>query len=103
MKLFVISEEGVKEYLSVITSNRAQLKSRIGEYFTVKGEYYSIDDVHAEANEDNTTTAMAVGGALGLFGGIAGVLAGGIIGGLVGNSSKENDENAVKLFNESFV
>lgn len=104
MKLYVIAPDSKKIYINVTANSRYELLEEIGgEYFSVNGVNYSVNDVYAEKGSDNTALGMVIGGALGLFGGTPGVLLGGAIGGALGKNSDDAESKAVRIFNSRKV
>lgn len=102
MKLYVKNKfTGQKTYLKQSASSRKELVERIGSpRFKFDNQVFSVSEVQAESS-DNTATAMAAGGVLGVVGGVPGVVIGGLIGALLGKSSDEEDKEKTEKFNRS--
>lgn len=75
---------GEKEVLDISPETRQHLAQKIGFEFSVKGEYYTIDNLNAESSSNDTAGGAVIGGLLGLLGGGTGVIVGGIAGGIIG-------------------
>lgn len=104
MKLFVRDSNNKKIYIRKVARTRYELAMKIGgKTFTLRGRRYSVNEVHAEAENSDTAAGAIIGGLLGMLGGPIGVLTGGTLGGLIGNSSESGENNAVRTFNRSRV
>ena len=105
MKLFVVSKISSKKIdLKVKVPTRSAFSRLIkGDHFKVGNELFSVGEVQAEKDINNTTAGALIGGTLGLFGGAPGVFIGGVIGGLVGKDSDDKEERQVAAFNGSRV
>lgn len=102
MKLFVYNQYNQKVYLNLSASTRQGLANKIGSRTFYLGENrYTVNEVWAEKDSNNTATGAVVGGLVGALGGPIGILAGGLLGGLFGNDSDEKEAANVKKFNQS--
>lgn len=104
MKLYVINPStNSKLYLKHQSSTRRELVKDLGsESFAIGDMKYSVHDVHAESS-DNTASAMATGGLIGVAGGVPGVVIGGILGALFGKASDDEDKAKADAFNRSVL
>lgn len=104
MKLFVVNPNTQsKHYLKHQSRNRNELVKELGsEIFSIGGTRYSVHDVQAESS-DNTASAMATGGVIGVAGGVPGVLIGGFLGALFGKASDNEDKAKADTFNRSVL
>ncbi|WP_046006076.1 hypothetical protein [Pseudoalteromonas rubra] len=102
MKLYVKNPStGEKIYLKQTALTRQELAAQLGAYkFSVDGQIFSVSDVLAESSE-NTASAMAAGGVIGVVGGVPGVILGGLIGALLGKGSDDEDKVQSENFNRS--
>lgn len=105
MKLYVESKvTGKRYYLRKSAATRQELVRQIGRPdFRVGNETFSVKDVTAERNFDNTAIAMALGGVIGIVGGAVGVAAGTVIGGIVGNGVDKKETEEIESFNGSKI
>ncbi len=103
MRLYVVNKLGKKVILDVIAPDRKQLASKIGQEFSVKGFWYSVNDVFAESSGNDTAGGAIIGGLLGLFAGGVGVIIGGVAGGVIGGIIDENEQENINHFNKSIV
>jgi hypothetical protein len=105
MKLFVIdSATQQKIYLNLIASTRTELATLVGSpWFSLSGQSFYVNNVIAEADENNITSGAVFGGLIGLLGGPIGILVGGLIGGILGNEGDEGEKQKVNYFNSSRV
>lgn len=102
MKLFVTDNRHQKVYLNLIARTRQELASKIGSRnFFLANKMYSVSQVVAEKDSNNTATGAVVGGLVGAFGGPVGILVGGFLGGLLGNSTDDDEALLVNTFNSS--
>ena len=102
MKLFVVNQNNQKVYLNLIAPTRQSLAAQIGgRKFLLGQSVYSVTDVCAENDTNDTATGAVVGGVIGVLGGPVGVLIGGLLGGLLGNSSDDQETSSVNNFNRS--
>jgi hypothetical protein len=103
MKLYVVNPNTKKKvYLNLIASTRHGLANQIdGENFYLGDNLYSVSDVCAEYESNNTATGVVVGGAVGALYGPVGIIIGGLLGGLIGNSSDVKEIVRVRRFNNS--
>jgi len=95
--------------LSLKANNRGSMRMLLhGDYFRVQcgtctqQDIYSVNDVIAQEDSNETATGALVGGLVGLLGGPLGVFIGGGIGAMIGNGSDTEERNRVKNFNESW-
>lgn len=102
MKLFITDAQGVKRYLNATAVSRAELSEKLGgEYFSMDGTTYNVNQVFAEKSSNSMPASTVIGGALGLVGGMPGVLLGGALGALLGNESDKKDDTSITVFNRS--
>ena len=102
MKLYVIDRHGEKVGLDITANSRRDLAIVIGsKRFTVDGTYYTVDDVYAESNNNDTAGGAVLGGLLGLLGGGVGLVIGGVVGGLIGSSRDQEEMKKIQHFNNS--
>ncbi len=102
MKLYVIDDSNNKIYLNLSASNRSELRSTIGsEKFFLREKQFSVFDVKAENEMNNSLTGAIVGGTVGALGGPVGILIGGLVGGVLGNTTDEKENARVNSFNNS--
>lgn len=102
MRLYVFDRKNNKVYLNLVVSTRQNLARQIGSrYFYLGNTRYSVNDVFAEIENDNTAPGALIGGALGLLGGPIGVAVGLALGGILGNSTNDDETLKVKRFNTS--
>ena len=102
MKLYVLDNRGNKVYLSIKASTRSELARIIGSRcFTIRGQYYCVEDVMAEPDSGNLLAGSIIGGTLGLIGGPVTALLGGLAGGYLGNQKDEEERIKVMRFNNS--
>ena len=101
MKLYVVNRLGQKVVLDIVAKTRNELAFKIGYNFQVHGEEYSVQDVKAEASNNDTAGGALLGGFLGLLGGGVGVLVGGLAGGIIGGIRDEQENQEIKNFNRS--
>jgi hypothetical protein len=102
MRLFVIDPRtNKKTYLKKSARTRKELSKMIGSsHLKVNGQVYAIQTVNAEPTQ-NTATAVAVGGGVGVIGGIPGLIIGAAIGGLIGKNKDSEDQKLAEEFNRS--
>ena len=102
MKLFVINPKTKsKHYLRHRSPNRRALAEALGSRsFRLGKVVYEVSDVKAEYS-DNTASAMAAGGVIGVAGGVPGVVLGGIIGAFLGKTAGNGDKAKADAFNQS--
>ncbi|TWI85867.1 hypothetical protein IQ13_1036 [Lacibacter cauensis] len=102
MKLYVKDRNGQKIHLNVTAGTREELFRHLGSrQFQIMGKVYNVNQVYAEASDDNTSTGVVVGGLIGILGGPVGILIGGALGGLLGNGSDTTENERVIIFNNS--
>lgn len=102
MKLYVINQNNQKVYLNLTAATRQGLATQIGgRNFYLGDNLYSVNQVWAENDSNNTATGAVVGGVVGALGGPVGILIGGLLGGLFGNGSDEQETAQVRRFNQS--
>ncbi len=103
MKLFIIDKvKNQKTYLRAVATNRKELSRSLGaSLFSINGNLYSVNDVHAEPSSDSTTVGGLLGGIIGAAGGAPGVLVGGALGALIGQSQTEKERKEAEVFNGS--
>lgn len=102
MKLYIKNNDGKRVYLNKVASTRRELVSVIGsENFKVKNARYSVRDVVAIRDSNDTYKGSLIGGAVGIFAGPAGVIAGGVVGGVLGKANDTRRKKNVVNFNES--
>ncbi|MCJ8304739.1 hypothetical protein [Shewanella sp.] len=102
MKLYVVNQSTQeKTYLKQNAASRRNLVEQLGsERFQIDQQVFSVNDVKAESN-DNTASAMAAGGVIGIVGGVPGVIIGGLLGALFGKSTDDEDKEKSDKFNRS--
>jgi hypothetical protein len=106
MRLYVQNKRNprLKIYLKVEASTRFELRNLLrGDYFTLNGIRYHVNDVKAESGSNSTATGAVLGGVIGLVGGPWGVAAGVTAGGLLGKQEDNRDNERVSRFNQSSV
>ena len=102
MKLYVINSQNQKVYLNLTAPTRRALINQIGgQNFFLGDNLYSVYDVRAENDSNNTATGAVVGGVVGVLGGPLGILIGGLLGGLIGNNSDDEENILISRFNNS--
>lgn len=101
MQLFVKDKNGKKIILDVTAPTRRELSFKIGTEFYVGKQYYTINQVIAESNNNDTAGGAALGGLIGLLGGGVGVAVGGFFGGLIGNARDTEEQKKINQFNRS--
>lgn len=102
MRLFVIDPHtNKKTYIKKTAKTRNELSHLIGsQNLKINGNVYTVHTVKAEPGQ-NTATAVAVGGSVGVIGGIPGLIIGAAIGGLIGKSKDNEDQKLADEFNRS--
>jgi hypothetical protein len=102
MKLFVCNRQNQKIYIDIIAPTRRQLASIIGsQHFFIDRDYYTVNQVFAESENNDAVGGAVLGGLVGLLGGPVGLFFGGLAGGLIGKSRENDDETKVDKFNRS--
>ena len=104
MKLYVRKpgSPNTKIYINSNAITRAQLAHQIGNhYFRIGIHSFSVNDVIAESESNNTAVAATIGGVVGTIGGPIGMVIGGVLGGLIGNVSDNQETSKVNAFNFS--
>ena len=104
MKLYVIHPKtGQKIYLNITAKDRQELAYKIeSKNFTINNISFNVNDVYAEAENNNGLTGAIVGGLLGVMAGPIGMLIGTTAGYWLA-SEKYSEAGQVKHFNESKV
>lgn len=105
MKLFINSKSTEQKiYLNLSANVRNDLRIRFGgDYFTIgDGFIYTVHEVFAEGESNNTAGGAVIGGLLGVLGGPLGLLVGAGLGGMIGNSSDQDENKRVNTFNNSW-
>ena len=101
MQLYVIDRQGNKIVLDITANSRRELAAKIGYNFYVENQYYNVNNVKAESNNNDATGGALIGGLLGLLGGGIGLVIGGIAGGLIGGIRDEEEKKLIETFNSS--
>lgn len=102
MRLFVYNKYNQKIYLDLAAPTRAHLAAALGgEFFYIGQDFFSVNQVYAEVDNNDTISGAVLGGLVGLLGGPIGLLIGGVAGGLVGKNREDEETIKVKRFNSS--
>ena len=101
MRLYVEDEYGNKIPLDISARTRRELANKIGRTFYIGNKRYSVNNVYAEPDNNDTAAGAVIGGILGLLGGGLGVLIGGAAGGLIGGIRDNEEKDKVSQFNNS--
>ena len=105
MKLYVVRRGSNKRvYLNRTATTRDDLRIQFGgDYFTIgDGHIYDVSEVRAISDSSGTAGGAVIGGLLGLLAGPGGLLIGAGLGGAIGNSTDNDDQKRVKIFNNSY-
>lgn len=102
MKLYVIDKNNQKVYLNLTANSRKNLARQIGGMnFYLGNTLYSVKNVYAENDSNNSAAGAVIGGVVGALAGPLGILVGGLLGGVIGNGSDEQETSLVTNFNRS--
>jgi uncharacterized protein YcfJ len=103
MKLFITDKTTQnKVYLNRIAPTKNELANLIGSpVFIISDKTYTVNDVKAESDINNTLAGFVTGSLIGILGGPYGIAAGALIGGYLGNQTDRTEESKVNRFNYS--
>lgn len=104
MKLYVCNRNNRKEYIDLVAPTRRHLAAIIGNpKFFLDDISYTVNDVYAESDNNDTVSGVILGGLVGLLGGPVGLIIGGATGALIGNNREDDDQIRVSKFNRSYL